>query len=345
MPHLSVVIPVYKGEGCLQELYRRLKTALEGISHDFEIILVDDFGSDATWRIISELAQIDRRVMGIQLSRNFGQHAAITAGLTYAKGDFVVVMDCDLQENPTYIADLYQKAQEGYDIVYAKKVARRYSRFHNITSMTFYRFFAFISDYEMDPNIGSFSIVSRKVVDAFLQFNDYKRAYLMVLKWLGFKSAVVEVEHQERYDGGRSSYSFLKRINHALTMIVSYSDKPLRLSIYLGSTFSLLSFLGILYLVYRYIFFHVQPGWTSTMVATIFMGGLIMSFLGIKGLYISRIFEQVKHRPIFLVQETINFRGDGEIVRLNVVQEDPVLSATRSLKRVPYAGSITGSVE
>lgn len=308
VPHISVVIPVYNSADCLNQLVKQVTEAVEKITENFEIVLIEDCGGDNSWDVILSLGRLDKRVKGVQLSRNFGQHHAITAGLTYATGDYVVVMDCDLQEDPKYIRDLYDKSQQGFDIVYAKKQRREYSRLRNVVSVCFHRFFSFMSDFDIDPNIGSFSILTRKVVNAFLQFGDYRRAYLMVLRWLGFKSAFVEVKHRNRYSGS-SSYTLMKLLNQALNMIIAYSDKPLRLSIYLGAAFSSLSFLGVIYLVLRYVFEGFKEGWTSLIVMTTLVGGLIMFFLGVLGLYIAKIFEQVKGRPLFLVQSSINMEN------------------------------------
>ena len=300
---ISVVIPVYKAEDCLNELYRQLVQAIERLTKDFEIILIEDCGGDRSWEIIRELALKDPRVKGVHLSRNFGQHFAITAGLEHASGEWVVVMDCDLQDDPVYIPELYRKANEGFHIVYAQKRARRHGMLKNILSCVFYRMLSYISEFNMDPNIGSYSIISRRTVDAFLNFNDYRRGYLMVLKWLGFSSTVIPVEHRERE--GKSSYTLGKLVQLAVSHSLVYSDKPLRLSIYTGLILACCAFAGACYWIMRYFTGYILPGWTTVVVLNALIGGLLMVFIGIASIYISKIFEQVKGRPLYVVQERI----------------------------------------
>ncbi|MBI3308061.1 MAG: glycosyltransferase, partial [Candidatus Melainabacteria bacterium] len=236
---------------------------------------------------------------------NFGQQLAITAGLKFSQGDYVVVIDCDLQDNPLYIPALYERSQEGFDVVYAKKVFRKYNLLRDIVTKMFYGFLGLVSAYKFDPNIGTFSLISRKVVNSFLKFNDYRRGYLMVLKWLGFKQGYVEVEHSTRHSG-KSSYSFGKLLEHALKLTVAGSNKLLRFSIYIGIFFSAVAFIGIIFLVCRYFMIGYKEGWTSVMVMITLIGGIIMMLLGIVGLYISAIFDQVRNRPLFLVDKTEN---------------------------------------
>src|SRR3989338_2317338 len=284
---LSIVSPVYQAEEIVDELIQRVVSSISKITSDFEIILVEDGSPDKSWERIYKNCKKDKRVKGIKFSRNFGQHCAITAGLKYATGDYVVVIDCDLQDNPKDIPLLLNKAQEGCEIVYARKRTRNYGLMKNFFANIFYKSFSIISDYKMDPTIGSFSVISRKVVNSFLDFKDYRRGYLVTLRWLGYKPAYVDVSHDQRYNG-KSSYSLKKLLKLAEIIAVSYSDKLLRMSIYLGILFSSTAILGILYLIYRYIFTGVKEGWTSVMVTMILVGGFIMVSLGILGLYIGQ---------------------------------------------------------
>jgi glycosyltransferase involved in cell wall biosynthesis len=250
-------------------------------------------------------------VKGVQLSRNFGQQPAITAGLAHARGRFVVVMDSDLQDDPVYIEDLYRKAVEGFDIVFARKRIRRFGPIRNLSTRLYYVLFRWLASIEYDQHIGAYSIVTRTVVDAFLQFGDYRRGYVVVLDWLGFRRAHVNVEHRERLVG-RSSYTTWRLISHALTLAIAYSDKPLRMSIYTGLMLSTLSFFLGIWLAVRYFTSNVGQlalGWTSIIISHLFLNGLLLISLGVVGLYIGRIFEQVKHRPIFVVRETRNVRA------------------------------------
>jgi polyisoprenyl-phosphate glycosyltransferase len=302
---ISVVSPVYRAEKVVDELVQRITAEVSKITSDFEIVLVDDGSPDKSWEKIQEICSKENRVKGISLSRNFGQHFAITAGLSNAQGKYVVMMDCDLQDDPVYIPQLFEKIKEGYDIVYAKKRARNHGFLKDLFAVLFYKILSWISDFRMDPNIGNYSILSRKAVDAFLRFNDYRRGYLMVLKWIGFKNSYVLVEHSKRKEG-KSSYSLFKLIYLALNLSLSYSDKPLRMSIYAGITFSFLSFLGAIVIIYKYYTSNIIAGWTSIMVLFSLIGGLLMIFIGIIGLYLSKVFEQSKNRPLFLIQETLN---------------------------------------
>lgn len=303
--HISIVSPVYMAAGIIDELVNKIKESVSKITSDFEIILVEDGSIDDSWKEIERNCKKDKRVKGIKLSRNFGQQLTLTAGLNFTKGDYVVVIDCDLQDDPKYISDLYKKAQEGFDIVYAKRNKRKHKFIKNISALIYYKILSLISDYEMDPTIGSFSILSRRAVDSFLRFNEYRRGFLIILKWLGYKHSYILVDHNYRYEG-KSSYSLKRLMEHATKITVSYSSKLLQFSIYLGILFSTLSFIGIIYLIYQYFFIGYREGWTSIMVMLFLIGGLIMLSLGIMGLYINAIFDQVRSRPLFLVDKTLN---------------------------------------
>ena len=197
-PHLSVVIPVYKAENCLEELYVRLKRTLETIVPNFEILLVEDCGGDGSWQLIEKLAARDPRIKGIQFTRNFGQHYGITAGLDHCSGDWVVVMDCDLQDRPEEIPRLYAKAQEGYEIVLARRGKRQDGVVKRFTSWLFYKVFSYLTDIEYDAQTGNYRIMSRKVVDSFRVMREQLRFFGGLVQWLGFPAASIEVEHAQR---------------------------------------------------------------------------------------------------------------------------------------------------
>jgi len=314
-PLLTVASPVYGTEPLVGELVERICAAARRVTEDFEVLLVDDGSPDNAWTAVARECDRNPRVKGVRLSRNFGQHQAITAALQHAQGEFVVVMDCDLQDDPAYIPALYQKCCDGFDVVFARRRARRYGWWKNVTARLYYSIFRWLAGVDYDPHIGSYSIISRKVVDAFLQFGDYRRGYVIVLHWLGFSRGYVEVEHRERPDG-RSSYSAWALLAHALTITLTYSEKPLHLSIYLGVVLSLLSFVMGLWLIVRYYSSNVGQlalGWTSLIISHLFLSGLILMGLGVIGLYMGRMFEQVKHRPIFVVQETRNMAEPARV--------------------------------
>ena len=307
-PLLSIATPVYKAESLVGTLVERIRAAARTVTEDFEVLLVEDGSPDNSWAAIVRECDRDPRIRGVRLSRNFGQHPAITAALEYARGDFVVVMDCDLQDDPDYIPSLYDKCRQGFDVVFARRRVRRFGWWKNLSARIYYTIFRWLAGVAYDPNIGSYSIISRKVVDAFLLFGDYRRGYVIVLHWLGFSRGYVDVEHRERPDGP-SSYSAWQLMVHALTLTLTYSEKPLHLSIYIGSVLSLLSFVFGGWFIVRYFNSNVGQlalGWTSLMISHLFLSGLILISLGVIGLYMGRIFEQVKHRPIYVVREMRN---------------------------------------
>ena len=306
MIEISVVIPVYKAEGCMHELYKRLVTSLESITSDFEIILVEDCGGDKSWEIINALAQKDHRVKGIQFSRNFGQHYGITAGLDHCNGNWIVVMDCDLQDQPEEIPKLYNEARKGFDVVYARRAVRQDHLFKRWSSHLFYKVFDYLTEQQSDPAVANFGIYSRKVIDNFRSMRESVRAFPLFVRWLGFPSSFIDVEHAPRFSG-TSSYTFYKLMHLAINVIVAQSNRPLRLSIKFGFFMALGSFLMALYYTVRYFLFFIPvSGWTSVMVSIYFLAGLFFVNAGFVGLYIGRIYDEVKGRPLYVVRERLN---------------------------------------
>ena len=305
MPKISVVSPVYGCKDSLHDLYKRLSHTLSHLSEDFEIIFVNDASPDNAWETIKTLATEDRRVKGINLARNFGQHRAIAAGLDHAQGDWVVVMDCDLQDKPEEIIKLYNKAQEGYDAVFGQRVNRKHSTKKRLASRLFIAVYDYLSDSKTDPTIGNFSIISRKVVEGLKRFKEQHHPYTFFVIWLGFKRAYVEIEHAER-EIGSSSYNFKRLIQLAVDNIVSQSNKLLGMSVKFGFGLAFFSGLYGLYLILKYfIADEVAPGWTSVMVSIYFIGGLLFANLGLLGFYIGKIFDEVKDRPLYVIDEMI----------------------------------------
>ena len=307
-PHISVVTPVYGCAPSLPKLYERLCRNLGQITENFEIIMVNDASPDDAWEVISTLANEDSRVKGINFSRNFGQHRAITAGLDFAAGDWVVVMDCDLQDQPEEIPQLYRKAIEGYDVVFGRRRERVDGPLKKLSSKVFHWVFNYFTEQNKDSSIANFSIVSHRVVRRLKDLHEQNRNYPLFVNWLGFEEATVDIAHAGREEG-RSSYTFGKLLNLAIDNIISQSNKPLRVSIKFGFTISFISFLYALYLIFRY-FLYGTPveGWTSVMVSIYFIGGLLFANLGILGLYIGKIFDETKGRPLYVVKETKNFK-------------------------------------
>jgi dolichol-phosphate mannosyltransferase len=302
MAHLSVVVPVYKAENCLQELYLRLKASLEEIDNDFEIIMVEDCGGDGSWEIIVDLNKRDRRVKGIQFSRNFGQHYGITAGLEASDGDWVVIMDCDLQDRPEEIPRLYAKAQEGYDVVLARRQQRQDARLKRYTSAIFYRTFSYLTNINHDGQIGNFRIISRQVVDNFLIMGEQLRFFGGLISWLGFPTASIDVQHAPSCRG-KTTYTYRKLMSLAIDTIIAYSDKPLRISIRLGFLISFFAFLYGGYIVFRGLAYEESVlGWSSLIVSISFLSGIIIANLGIIGIYLGKTFDETKKRPLYIVR-------------------------------------------
>ncbi|MDP2706731.1 MAG: glycosyltransferase family 2 protein [Burkholderiales bacterium] len=301
MAHISVVIPVYRAEACLEELYRRLRTVLEPVSTDFEIVLVEDCGGDGSWQLIRELARRDSRVKGIQFSRNFGQHYGITAGLDHCDGDWVVVMDCDLQDRPEEIPRLYAKAREGFDVVFARRGKRSDPPLKRVASWLFYRLFSWLADIDYDGQSGNFCVVSRKVVANFRGMREQLRFFGALTHWMGFPTAYVDVQHDERY-AGDSTYTFGKLWKLASSAVVAYSDKPLRMSIRLGFILASCAMLyGIYILLHALLYGSAVTGWSSLIVSIYFIGGIIIGILGIIGIYLGKTFDESKKRPLYII--------------------------------------------
>lgn len=307
-PEISIISPVYGAENIIEELIIQIQSSVGKITENYEIILVDDCGPDNSWLKIKSECSKDIRVKGIKLSRNFGQHYAITAGIETAKGNYIVVMDCDLQDDPKYIPDMYNKIKDGFDIIYTIKESREHSIIKNFFAGIFNFFFNYLSDNKRitsHSNIGAYSMISRKVALAFNNFNDYHRHYLMVLRWLGFKSYYLNIKHKERFSG-KSGYTFSKLVLHAIDGITSQSNKILSLFINAGLILSLISFLSVIIIIIRYFQHGFLSGWASLIIAILFSTGIILIGIGLLGLYIGKTFEQSKNRPKFVIDEFIN---------------------------------------
>ncbi|WP_029233400.1 glycosyltransferase family 2 protein [Butyrivibrio sp. VCB2006] len=302
---LSVVIPVYGCREALPELYRRLSNTLIKITDDYEIVLVNDNCPQNSWEEIENLCKKDGKVKGIELSRNFGQMKAILAGLEFASGEWIVVMDCDLQDRPEEIIRLWNKAQEGYDIVFGRRKDRKDKKTKVLLANLFYGIYRFATDGNYDGALCNFSIVNRKVIDSYCQMREEHRAYVMYLKWLGFKQTAIDVEHDARY-AGKSGYTLKKRIDLALELLTSQSDKVLKLFIKLGMFMSAVAFISIIILVIYHQVAQVSVGWTSLIATTVLIGGIEIMVIGVLGLYVGNIFVQVKKRPLYVIRQVIN---------------------------------------
>ncbi len=308
---ISVVIPMYGCRAAINELYTRLVASVEKITDDFEIIMVNDSCPQNSWEVIEQLCRKDERVKGIELARNFGQMKAILAGLDYSDGDWVVVMDCDLQDRPEEIPNLWKKAQEGYDVVFARRAKRKDSFMKVLIAKAFYKVYEFATDGNYDGAICNFSIVKRQVIDYYCRMREQHRGYGMYLKWLGFRQTAIDVEHNERFEG-KSSYNLKKRFNMAFEILTSQSDKILRLTVVFGFLMALVSLLVIIGLVIYYFVGNVSTGWTSLIATICLVGGIIIMVTGIVGIYVGNIFMQVKDRPLYVVRQILNDRKEKQ---------------------------------
>lgn len=305
-PEISVITPAYRCRDCIPELYRRLSETLQHLVDDYEIVFVDDGSPQNDWDVIFEIARRDPRVKAVKLSRNYGQHYAITAGLDHAAGKWIVVMDCDLQDQPEEIKKLYLKAQEGFDIVFARRHQRIDSLYRKLSSFLFTKLYSYLGDIQVDNSIANFSISSARVIEYVKKFRERSRSFPIFLNAVGFQRAFVDVDHAARF-AGESSYNFAKLFDFAIQCIVSRSNKPLRLSIRFGFLLSILSVLSGCFFVFRYFYFGVAvAGWTSLAVLLCFLGGLGFANLGILGLYLGKVFDEVKDRPLYCVEQTLN---------------------------------------
>ncbi len=305
---ISVVIPIYGCKEALYELYTRLSNTLKKITDDYEIILVNDACPQGSWEVIENICASDVHVKGINFSRNFGQHKAILAGLDECVGEAVVVMDCDLQDRPEHIVKMYEKLQEGYDVVWARRVNRKDKNSVKFLSKLFYKICNLFTDRDIDSNLSNYSIARKNVIKEQCRMREKSRDFAVFQQWLGFNAAFLDLESDERA-AGKSSYKFFKKIRLALDIISSQSNKPLYLSVGIGFAFVIVAVVIIIYyLINYYVFGDVIEGWTSLLISLYFIGGMLMMFLGVIGLYIGKIFDETKGRPLYVVKDRINFK-------------------------------------
>ena len=290
----------------LEELVTRIKASVETFTMDYEIILVNDCSPDNSWDKMKDICGRDKKVKGINLSRNFGQHYAITAGLMESKGEWVTVMDCDLQDRPEEIPNLYNKAQEGYDTVFAQRMERKDNLFKRLSSTMFNAAFAFLTDQAQDKTVGNFGIYSRKVINAVLSMGDSVRWFPIMVKWVGFHIGYLPVEHSERAEG-KSSYSLRRLLSVASDNMVAFSNKPLRLMLQFGFIVVVLSIIIALFYLIRYLSGDIEvDGFTTMVISMWLLGGIMIMLIGMTGIYIGKIFDKTKERPLYIIREKLN---------------------------------------
>jgi len=303
---LSIVSPIYKGEKMLEELVSRIEESVETFTNDYEIILVNDCSPDNSWTKIKEICGRDKKVKGINLSRNFGQHYAITAGLTESTGEWMTVMDCDLQDRPEEIPNLYNKAQEGFDTVFAQRIERKDKFLKRLSSTLFNATFAFLTDQEQDKTVGNFGIYSRKVINAVLSMGDSVRWFPIMVKWVGFNIGYLPVEHSERAEG-KSTYSLRRLLSVASDNMVAFSNKPLRLMLQFGFIVVIISIIIALFYLIRYLSGGIAvDGFTTMVISMWLLGGIMIMLIGMTGIYIGKIFDKTKERPLYIIREKLN---------------------------------------
>ncbi len=296
---LSVVVPVYACAGCLPALHERLTRSISQITGSYELVLVDDRSRDDGWSVLQRIARADGRVRAFRLSRNFGQHAAITAGLSEARGRWAVVMDCDLQEAPEDIPRLWAAAGEGYDVVRTVRRGRRHPPLKRWASRVYRRL---TLETDTPPDYSTLSLISRPVIDAFLRLHDQDREYMIALDWLGFDATTIEIDHADRHEG-RSAYTVSRLVKVALDGMFFRSTVLLRVVVLVGFVVALV---GIVVAGLEVVDYFAErnstvPGYTSLAVLLLVLAGFIIVSIGVVGLYVGRIFEQVKNRPLFLI--------------------------------------------
>ncbi|MCX6276272.1 MAG: glycosyltransferase family 2 protein [Bacteroidetes bacterium] len=305
MPQLSIIIPIYNEEGNIPKLFERLTNVLSVLQSDAEFIFINDGSVDGSIRLIKELASLHPGVRYINFARNFGHQIAVTAGLDHCKGKAAIIIDADLQDPPELIAEMFQKWQEGYEVVYAKRRSREgESYLKKFTAKLFYRMLKKITSINIPVDTGDFRLIDRKIIDALKQMPEQQKFLRGQISWIGFRQTFIEYDRDARYSG-KTGYTFKKMIRLALDGITSFSNLPLKFATFTGFMVSGIAFIMILYALYsRFISRDYVPGWTSLMLAVLFIGGVQLICIGIIGEYISRMSSNVRNRPLYIVNET-----------------------------------------
>jgi polyisoprenyl-phosphate glycosyltransferase len=301
---ISFVVPVFNEQENIPALVQELTTIAVAKPYDFELIFVDDGSTDDSLRVIKDLAQVYPYIFYIELSRNFGHQYALKAGLDLSDGDCVISLDCDLQHPPDVVSTMIEKWEQGYDIVYTRRMDdKKLPWLKRKTSSMFYRLLNTISDLQLEKGTADFRLMNRRAVDAFSALNESELFIRGLVKWAGFRQTAIDYRPRERY-AGKSKYNLKKMISFGVRGITSFSVRPLKLIAYLGLTLFLISMILVPYALISYFIGHVVSGWTSLMITVIFFGSLQLLMMGIIGLYISKLVIQSKNRPLYLIRET-----------------------------------------
>ena len=305
MKLISVVAPIFNEEKIINEFVNQVSQNIEKITNDYEIILIDDGSMDNSWEIISNLCESNKKLVGLKLSKNFGHHHAITAGLHQTNAKWTVVMDTDLQDRPEVIPELYDKAIQGYDVVFVSRKERPESIFYKSLQKIFYFILKLLSGIKFDSNKANFSIISDKVVNAYRNFPEQSRFYGSTILWLGFNSTQIYAKHGKRFSG-KPSYSWKKRFKLASEIILAFSDRPLKFAIYLGLIMGFVMIIFFIVIGINLIFNQVILTDRVILLLSIFvMGTFQVTILGVIGIYISKIFLETKKRPLYVIEKKI----------------------------------------
>jgi len=313
-PQLSVVIPIYNEEQVLPELLERLEKALAATGRTYEVIFVDDGSDDRSLQMLREAAGRDQRIKALSFSRNFGHQTAITAGINYTDGDAVIVMDGDLQDPPELVGELLEKWEEGCEVVYAVRRKRKEGPLKRAAYWLSYRVLGRMSTIKIPLDAGDFGLMDRKVVDLLKAMPERNRFVRGLRCWTGFRQAPLEYERAAR-SAGEAKYTFIKLVRLATDGLFSFSYSPLRLATSVGLIVSILALIYVVkVLIWHFAGWEGQdtpPGWTTTIIAVLFLGGVQLVTIGILGEYIGRIYEEVKRRPLYVFKEKINLPEEG----------------------------------
>ncbi len=308
----SIVVPLFNEELVINESYKRLKQVMDSFGESYEIILVDDGSKDGTAEIARNICQRDPNIKLLNFSRNFGHQVAITAGMDYASGRAVVVIDADLQDPPEVIPQMIAKWKEGYEVVYGQRIERKGETFFKkLSASLFYRILRRLTDVDIPADAGDFRLIDHKVIDALKTLPEKNRYVRGMVSWVGFRQTGIEYVRDERF-AGETKYPLRKMLKFAANGITSFSYKPLKLATYAGCIVSLLSFVYLFYVLYQRLFIPEStiPGWASLTIISLFFNGIVLILLGIMGEYIGRIYDEAKARPLYIISDKEGFPVD-----------------------------------
>ncbi|MCU0417376.1 MAG: glycosyltransferase family 2 protein [Cytophagaceae bacterium] len=305
MEKISIIIPIYNEEQNIEKLYVRSKQVVIQLPVEYEFVFVNDGSKDQSLEIIKNIASIDSHIKYLDFSRNFGHQIAVTAGIDNCSGSKIVIIDADLQDPPELIIQMYEKMQEGYEVVYAKRISRKgESVLKKITAKLFYRMLSSITSVEIPVDTGDFRMIDKKIIDVLKKMPEQHKFLRGQISWIGFRQTFIEYDRDER-NGGTTGYTYKKMIRFALDGITSFSNLPLKFATVSGFIVSGIAFLIMLYALYsRFILKDFVPGWTSLILSVLFIGGVQLISIGIIGEYISRLSDNVRNRPLYIIKES-----------------------------------------